>query len=72
MRAQGASVFWVRFDGHDLRKGALARLDTAFSRDQGHKVYVQHRLREQGAELWRWLQEGAYLYVCGDAQRSTW
>ena len=54
-----------------LRKGALARLDTAFSRDQGHKVYVQHRLREQGAELWRWLQDGAYIYVCGDAQRMA-
>ncbi len=54
-----------------LRKGALARLDTAFSRDQGHKVYVQHRIREQGAELWRWLQDGAHLYVCGDAQRMA-
>jgi sulfite reductase (NADPH) flavoprotein alpha-component len=54
-----------------LRKGALARLDTAFSRDQGHKVYVQHRLREQGAELWRWFEEGAYIYVCGDAQRMA-
>ena len=54
-----------------LRKGALARLDTAFSRDQGHKVYVQHRLREQGLELWRWLQDGAYIYVCGDAQRMA-
>jgi sulfite reductase (NADPH) flavoprotein alpha-component len=54
-----------------LRKRALARLDTAFSRDQGQKVYVQHRLREQGAELWRWLEEGAYVYVCGDAQRMA-
>jgi sulfite reductase (NADPH) flavoprotein alpha-component len=54
-----------------LRKGLLARLDTAFSRDQGHKIYVQHRLREQGAELWRWLQDGAYVYVCGDAQRMA-
>jgi sulfite reductase (NADPH) flavoprotein alpha-component len=53
------------------RKGALARLDTAFSRDQRQKVYVQHRMREQGAELWRWLQDGAYLYVCGDAQRMA-
>lgn len=39
-----------------------------FSRDEGHEVYVQHRLQEQGAELWRWLQDGAYIYVCGDAQ----
>ena len=43
------------------------RLDTAFSRDQAEKIYVQQRMREQGAELWRWLQQGAYFYVCGDA-----
>lgn len=49
------------------RSGLLSRLDVAFSRDQAEKVYIQHRLREQGAELWRWLQEGAHLYVCGDA-----
>jgi sulfite reductase (NADPH) flavoprotein alpha-component len=54
-----------------LRKSALARLDTAFSRDQGQKIYVQHRIREQGAALWRWLQDGAYIYVCGDAQRMA-
>ena len=43
----------------------------AFSRDQAHKVYVQDRLREQGAELWRWLEGGAHLYVCGDASRMA-
>jgi sulfite reductase (NADPH) flavoprotein alpha-component len=53
------------------RDGLLTRLDTAFSRDQDMKVYVQHRMREQGAELWRWLQDGAHLYVCGDAQRMA-
>lgn len=47
------------------------RLDTAFSRDQAQKVYVQQRMLEQGAELWRWLQAGAYFYVCGDAQRMA-
>lgn len=47
--------------------GLLQRLDTAFSRDQADKIYVQHRLLEQGAELWGWLQEGARFYVCGDA-----
>ena len=47
------------------------RLDTAFSRDQAQKIYVQQRMLEQGAELWRWLQEGAYLYICGDAQRMA-
>lgn len=50
-----------------LRTGALHRLDLAFSRDDAHKVYVQHRLREQGKELYAWLRDGAHLYVCGDA-----
>ena len=45
----------------------LTRLDLAFSRDQAEHVYVQHRMREQAAELWAWLEEGAHLYVCGDA-----
>lgn len=47
------------------------RLSTAFSRDQAEKIYVQQRLLEQGAELWQWLQAGAVLYVCGDAQRMA-
>ncbi|MGE7991456.1 molybdopterin-dependent oxidoreductase [Pseudomonas sp. NPDC089554] len=47
------------------------RLSTAFSRDQAEKVYVQQRMLEQGAELWRWLQDGAYFYICGDAQRMA-
>jgi sulfite reductase (NADPH) flavoprotein alpha-component len=51
--------------------GFLTRLDTAFSRDQSHKIYVQHRMREAGREIWSWLQEGAYLYVCGDAERMA-
>ena len=50
-----------------LKQGALHRLDLAFSRDQSSKTYVQHRLREQGAELYTWLQNGAHLYVCGDS-----
>ena len=49
------------------RDGLLTRLDTAFSRDQEHKIYVQHRLLENAAELWAWLEDGAHLYVCGDA-----
>lgn len=53
------------------RNGTLHRLDVAFSRDQPEKVYVQHRIREQGAELARWLENGAYVYVCGDAQRMA-
>jgi sulfite reductase (NADPH) flavoprotein alpha-component len=54
-----------------LAQGALARLDTAFSRDQMHKVYVQDRMREHAAELWRWIDGGAYFYVCGDAKRMA-
>jgi sulfite reductase (NADPH) flavoprotein alpha-component len=50
-----------------LKRGALHRLDLAFSRDQSSKTYVQDRLREQGAELYAWLQNGAHLYVCGDS-----
>ncbi|HEY6446716.1 MAG TPA: oxidoreductase, partial [Acidobacteriaceae bacterium] len=51
--------------------GILERLDTAFSRDQAHKIYVQDRIRENSAELWRWLDEGAYFYVCGDSKRMA-
>ncbi|WP_027329428.1 assimilatory sulfite reductase (NADPH) flavoprotein subunit [Marinimicrobium agarilyticum] len=49
------------------KQGLLHRLDVAFSRDGPEKVYVQHRIREAGGELWRWLEEGAHVYVCGDA-----
>lgn len=54
-----------------LRDGSLNRLDLAFSRDDAAKVYVQQRLREQGRELYAWLQEGAHLYVCGDANHMA-
>ena len=54
-----------------LRTGVLTRLDTAFSRDQAEKVYVQDRMLENAAELWSWLQAGAVFYVCGDAQRMA-
>ncbi len=50
-----------------LKHGALHRMDVAFSRDQPERVYVQQRMREQGAQLFHWLESGAYLYVCGDA-----
>lgn len=53
------------------KKKQLHRLDVAFSRDQAAKIYVQHRLRENGAELFRWLEDGAHLYVCGDAERMA-
>ncbi len=53
------------------RRGSLTRIDVAFSRDQAEKIYVQDRLRENGAALWGWLQEGAYFYVCGDAEHMA-
>lgn len=49
----------------------LTRLSTAFSRDQADKIYVQHRMLEEGAELWRWLEGGSHIYVCGDAKRMA-
>jgi sulfite reductase (NADPH) flavoprotein alpha-component len=51
-----------------LKDGVLSRMDVAFSRDQAHKVYVQDRLREHGRDLYGWLEEGAHVYVCGDAK----
>jgi sulfite reductase (NADPH) flavoprotein alpha-component len=53
------------------KKGILHRLDTAFSRDQATKIYVQDRMKENGAELWNWISKGAYFYVCGDAKRMA-
>ncbi len=52
-------------------EGFLHRLDTAFSRDTAKKVYVQHRMRENAADLWQWLEAGASFYVCGDAKRMA-
>lgn len=54
-----------------VKDGVLSRIDLAWSRDQKHKVYVQDKLREQGAEVWRWIEQGAHIYVCGDANRMA-
>ncbi|MCH8536760.1 MAG: assimilatory sulfite reductase (NADPH) flavoprotein subunit, partial [Alkalimonas sp.] len=54
-----------------LKQGLLSRLDVAFSRDQAEKVYVQDKLRKQGAELFAWLERGAHLYICGDGNRMA-
>ena len=63
-----ATDFYYRDELEGMQKdGLLTHLSLAFSRDQAEKIYVQHRIREQGAELWRWLQDGARIYVCGDA-----
>lgn len=53
------------------KEGVLHRLSTAFSRDQAEKIYVQHRMLEEAAELYAWLEQGAYFYVCGDASRMA-
>jgi len=50
-----------------LKDSTLTRMDVAFSRDKAEKVYVQHRLKEQGRDLFAWLEDGAHVYVCGDA-----
>lgn len=54
-----------------LQSGELSRIDLAFSRDQEHKVYVQHKIAEQGEALWQWLESGAHFYICGDAERMA-
>jgi sulfite reductase (NADPH) flavoprotein alpha-component len=58
---------WVKWQS----EGILTRLDTAFSRDQLDKIYVQDRMRENAAELWTWIKGGAYFYICGDAKRMA-
>ncbi|EAX0557422.1 NADPH-dependent assimilatory sulfite reductase flavoprotein subunit, partial [Salmonella enterica] len=60
-------VEWQRY----VKEGVLNRIDLAWSRDQKEKIYVQDKLREQGAELWRWINDGAHIYVCGDARRMA-
>jgi len=65
-------IFSIRWSGRNIfEDGLLTNLDVAFSRDQKHKIYVQHRMEERAADLWRWLEEGAYFYVCGDASRMA-
>ena len=56
---------------HARKRGELTRLDAAFSRDQAEKVYVQHRLRERGRDVYEWIENGAHVYVCGDADRMA-
>jgi sulfite reductase (NADPH) flavoprotein alpha-component len=58
---------WQRF----VKDGVVNKVSLAFSRDQEQKIYVQHRMLEQGAELYQWLEQGAHLYVCGDANHMA-
>jgi len=60
-------VEWQKY----VKSGLLSKIDLAFSRDQAHKIYVQDRIREQGAELYQWLEQGAHFYVCGDGNRMA-
>ncbi|EKN3346622.1 NADPH-dependent assimilatory sulfite reductase flavoprotein subunit [Yersinia ruckeri] len=60
-------VEWQRY----VKEGLLTHIDMAWSQDQPQKIYVQDKLREKGAEVWRWIQQGAHIYVCGDANRMA-
>ena len=66
-----ATDFYYREQLQAWEASGHLRLDTAFSRDQAQKIYVQQRMLEHGAQLWQWLEAGAYFYVCGDAQRMA-
>ena len=67
-----ADDFLYQLEWSDYRKdGILTRADLAWSRQGEHKVYVQHKIAEHAAEVWNWLQQGAHLYVCGDATRMA-
>jgi sulfite reductase (NADPH) flavoprotein alpha-component len=67
-----AENFYYQADLVDMvTDGLLSHLDLAFSRDQRQRIYVQHKMADQGAQLWRWLEDGAHFYVCGDATRMA-
>ena len=68
---QGSEFFYEDEWETAMQDGSLTKLTTAFSRDQTHKIYVQHRMIEEGAELWKWLDEGGIFYVCGDKTRMA-
>ena len=69
---KSATDFFYRDELEAMQAGGcLTRLDTAFSRDQTEKIYVQTRMQQNAPELWRWLEEGAHFYVCGDAKRMA-
>lgn len=63
-------LYQIEWQAH-LKSGLLSKLDLAFSRDQAEKVYVQDRLKENAADVYQWLQEGAHFYVCGDANHMA-
>ncbi len=67
---RGSDFFYEHEFTRWEREGFM-RLDTAFSRDQAHKIYVQHRLLERAKDIWAWLDEGAEFFVCGDKERMA-
>lgn len=60
-------VEWQRY----VKDGLLTHISLAWSRDQAQKVYVQDKLREEGEQVWRWIEDGAHIYVCGDANHMA-
>jgi sulfite reductase (NADPH) flavoprotein alpha-component len=66
-----ASDFFYEDQFTGYVKDGFLRMDTAFSRDQPQKIYVQHRMRDQARDLWAWLEEGAEFFVCGDKERMA-
>ncbi len=66
-----ATDFLYESDWRDFEKDVLTRLDVAFSRDQPEKIYVQHLMEQREAELYEWIQNGAAIYVCGDAHQMA-
>ena len=63
--------FYYERELTEWQRRGLVRLDLAFSRDQPHKIYVQHRMREQARDIYGWLEEGAEVFICGDKARMA-
>ena len=63
-------LYQTEWQGY-LKSGLLSKISLAFSRDQANKVYVQDRLKENGKEVFEWLEQGAHFYICGDALRMA-
>jgi sulfite reductase (NADPH) flavoprotein alpha-component len=68
---QRANDFLYEEELTAMQRDGFLRLDLAFSRDQAEKIYVQNRMLQNASELWKWLEEGAHFYICGDAKRMA-
>ena len=69
---ESANDFLYREELEAFQKsGVLSRLDVAFSRDQEEKIYVQHKMRDAGKDIYEWLSQGAVFYICGDAKNMA-